>query len=139
MRCWSFIGRYSSSQDKDEKFIFVCTFMDVIGFIRGTNQLGSEQEIFSALTSNKESMGLNNLDRFCEFCDVGVTCSPLPSPHSLDMLLSHCCCHFSRHQTNPAACQEEQVIMALVLHSPPDSYIDVGTVGSVKMCHHTPC
>ena len=71
-------------------------------------------------------MGLNNLDRFC---DIGVTCSPLPPPHCLDMLLSRCCCHFSRHQTRPAACEGEQVIMALILHALPlTRYIDVGTV-----------
>ena len=85
-----------------------------------------------ALTSNWEDMGLTIVDRFC---DIGVTCSPLPPPNCLDRVLNHCSRHFTRHQTNPAAC--EQVITPLILHFPPDALRRCGNSGICIICQHT--
>ena len=54
------------------------------GFLREANQLGSEEGFFSALTSNKEDVGLNILDRFCDI-DVGGSLASLV-PLALDEL-----------------------------------------------------
>ena len=57
------------------------------------------------------TMCLNILDRFCE---IDVSCSPLPPPRSLNMLLSHCFCHYRRYQKT-APC--EHVIIPMILRA----------------------
>ena len=46
MRCCSFIAKYTSSKDKDEKFIFELFSSMSSAFVRGANQLGSGQGTF---------------------------------------------------------------------------------------------
>ena len=45
MRCCSSIGKDSRSQEKDETFIFEFFLSMSSGFVRGANQLGSEQGV----------------------------------------------------------------------------------------------
>ena len=77
-------------------------------------------------------MALNILDRFC---DTNVTSSPLPLPHYIDMLLSHCCYHFPRYQKNPVACEQVTAgdYAADSACSLLTCYVDVGAVVSVNV------